>query len=471
MKKIDLTGLERVNPRSLKFLVSNLNILISKHLWAKILFALSMGLILGFFLNVDRGYFEIETIRSWTKWLALPGDLFLKIVQMVVVPLVFSSIIKGVAGGQSLEQLKQLGVKTGVYFVFTTIVAIALGVGVSKLIHPGKYLDISSFNLETKLSDAHPSEVSLMKDKEVSQLLLDFLPNNPLLALSSSNMIQVVIFAIIFGAALVSLKSNESAPLLDFLGALQSVCMKIVSWAMLLAPIAVFGLTVKMASTMGKDLLLGMGSYVLTVLCGLIVLGLFYLCLIMFLAKKNVITFLKEIRENLLLAFSTSSSATVMPLSIKTATEKLKIRPSTSEFVIPLGATINMDGTAIYQMIATFFLANTYQIDLTMGEIFLVGISALGASIGSPGTPGVGIVILASILTSVGIPLEGTALIISVDRILDMSRTTLNVMGDLTAVSVLDRFVSSPKSYHEEINQEKAMEKQRTQKTQETIVK
>ncbi len=230
MKKIDLTGLERVNPRSLKFLVSNLNILISKHLWAKILFALLMGLIIGFFLNVDRGYFEIETIRSWTKWLALPGDLFLKIVQMVVVPLVFSSIIKGVAGGQSLEQLKQLGVKTGVYFVFTTIVAIALGVGVSKLIHPGKYLDISSFNLESKLSDAHPSEVSLMKDKEVSQLLLDFLPNNPLLALSSSNMIQVVIFAIIFGAALVSLKSNESAPLLDFLGALQSVCLDCFMW-------------------------------------------------------------------------------------------------------------------------------------------------------------------------------------------------------------------------------------------------
>lgn len=240
--------------------------------------------------------------------------------------------------------------------------------------------------------------------------------------------------------------------------------MTVVRWAMLLAPIAVFGLILQLTAKLGIDALLGMAVYVLTVLLGLLLLLALYLLIILIVAKRHPLTFLNDIKEVLLLAFSTSSSAAVMPLSIKVAEEKLGVRPSISQFVIPLGATINMNGTALYQGVAAMFLAQVFGIDIGLGGMVLIVITAVGASIGSPATPGVGIVILAMVLDSVGIPAAGIALIMGVDRILDMCRTAINVSGDLVTAKLMDSWVGSSLSHHEEqlAEQQREQIRQRT---------
>ena len=215
--------------------------------------------------------------------------------------------------------------------------------------------------------------------------------------------------------------------------------MTIVRWAMWLAPFAVFGLLAQLTARIGLDALLGMGVYVATVLLGLLVLLLFYLTVVWFAARRRPFAFLGSVREVLLLAFSTSSSAAVMPMTLKVAQEKLGVRPAVANFVIPLATTINMNGTALYQGVAALFLAQVFGVDIGFSGMLLIVIVSVGAAIGSPATPGVGIVILAMVLTSVGIPPAGIALILGVDRILDMSRTAINVAGDLVACTLMER--------------------------------
>ena len=255
-------------------------------------------------------------------------------------------------------------------------------------------------------------------------------------------MLQVVLFAIIFGMALIMMTPAQSKPLLDVLGSLLEVCMTVVQFAMRLAPYAVFGLMAQLTTKIGLDALLGMGMYVGTVLIGLGILLGFYLIIVFVIAHMKPREFLINAREAMLLAFSTSSSAAVLPLTLKTAQDKLKIRSSVAQFVIPLGATINMDGTALYQGVAAIFLAQVFGIDLNAGQMLLIIITAVGASIGAPGTPGVGIIILAMVLESVNIPIAGIALIMGVDRMLDMSRTAINVSGDLVASTVMNRWLT-----------------------------
>ena len=223
--------------------------------------------------------------------------------------------------------------------------------------------------------------------------------------------------------------------------------MTVVSWAMRLAPYAVFGLMAQLTAKIGFDALLGMAVYIATVLLGLLILLLLYLLIVYVVARETPIRFLASIREVMLLAFSTSSSAAVMPLSIKTAQQNLNVRPTISQFVIPLGATINMNGTALYQGVAAVFLAQVFGIELGLGAMLLIVVTAVGASIGSPGTPGVGMVILAMVLESVNIPAAGIVLIMGVDRLLDMSRTAVNVCGDLVAAKVMDRWLSKQEDY------------------------
>jgi len=280
---------------------------------------------------------------------------------------------------------------------------------------------------------------------EFPQRLLTLLPANPLSSMVENDMLRVVIFAIVVGAALVMMAPGQARPLLDLLGSLQEVCMTVVRWAMMLAPFAVFGLLAQMTAKIGLDALVGMAVYVLTVLLGLLVLFVLYLVVLVVAVGQGPGAFLRGTRELLLLAFSTSSSAAVMPLSIKTAEEAFKVRPSVSQFVIPLGATINMNGTALYQGVATIFLAQVFGVDIGAGGMLLVVVTAVGASVGTPAAPGVGIVILAMVLGTVGVPAAGIALIMGVDRILDMSRTAINVSGDLVAAIIMDRrFGDSP---------------------------
>jgi Na+/H+-dicarboxylate symporter len=250
-----------------------------------------------------------------------------------------------------------------------------------------------------------------------------------------------VIYAIFIGIALLALKKSQSKLILDLASSIQAITMKIVNWAMIIAPLAVFGLLCDVTIRIGVDAILGMSVYVATVILGLLLLLSFYVLIVMFVAKINPIRFLRAIREPQLLAFSTSSSAAVMPLSMKTAHEKLGVRQSIAQFVVPLGATVNMDGTALYQVVAVVFLTQVFGIELTVSDLLLLIVTTVGASIGSPSTPGVGIVILATILQNTGVPPAGIALILGVDRILDMCRTTVNVSGDLTACVVMDRWI------------------------------
>lgn len=256
-------------------------------------------------------------------------------------------------------------------------------------------------------------------------------------------MMQVVLLALLVGVALVSMTRTRAQPLLDLLASVQEVTMVVVRWAMFLVPLAVFGLLAQVTTRLGLDALLGMGFYVFSVVTGLMLMILVYLIIYRVRVRKSPLHFMHAARDVQLLAFSTSSSAAVMPVTIKTAEEKLGIDSSVSQFVIPLGTTVNMAGTALYQVAATLFLAQVFQVDVGLSSLLLVAVLAIGASIGSPGTPGIGIVILAMLLGSIGIPAEGVALIIGVDRILDMARTLVNVTGDLVACSVVQRAADS----------------------------
>jgi len=441
MLREHLKNIELLKPRPLRNLAGQLASLVEHRLWLKVLIGMFAGLAVGLALGPAAGWVDPKTSAVLGGWLALPGLLFLASIQMIVIPLVFASIILGLASSENVDQLKQLGLTVVAYFVVTTGIAAAIGLWVGSVMKPGLLITAKPTNENPALEQGAVAELPRLGD--LPDVLIGLLPGNPLGSMVEGEMLQVVIFAVIVGIALVTMAPTQSKPMLELLGSLQQVCMTVVRWAMWLAPVAVFGLMARLMTQLGVSALLGMANYVLTVLTGLALLFVFYLVIVAVIAKQHPLVFLKSTRELLLLAFSTSSSAAVMPLSIKTAEEKLNVRPSIAQFVIPLGATINMNGTALYQGVATVFLAQVYGIDINLGGMILVVALAVGASIGSPATPGVGIVILATVLSTVGIPPEGVALIIGVDRILDMSRTAINVAGDLVASQVMDRWTVS----------------------------
>ena len=446
-------SLETIYPRSLGYLTGYLQTLVRGRLWLQVMIGMVLGITTGILLGPTTGWIDPVTADTIADWLAFPGKLFLALIQMIVIPLVFASIIRGLAATEDLEQLRRMGSRVVLYFIATTALAIIIGLAVALLIKPGTFIDSQSLQATLSASpatadQATPAGINL---KELPQQIITLLPANPLNSMVESNMLQVVIFAMVVGVALVMMAPAQAKPMLDLLGSLQEVCMTVVRWTMLLAPVAVFGLLAQLTAKLGLDALLGMAIYVGTVLLGLLLLFVVYLLIIFLVARQHPFAFIVAVRDVLLLAFSTSSSAAVMPLSIKTAEEKLRVRPSISQFVIPLGATINMNGTALYQGVAAIFLAQIYGVDISVGGMTLIVLTAVGASIGAPATPGVGIVILSMVLGTVGIPAAGIALIMGVDRILDMSRTAINVSGDLVAARLMDRWVGAKASHKDEL--------------------
>ncbi|WP_455218886.1 dicarboxylate/amino acid:cation symporter [Kaarinaea lacus] len=440
-------------PRSLKFLTNYLQSLVHGRLWLKVVIGMVLGIATGILIGPTVGIVEPAVATLIGDWLAFPGKLFLALIQMIVIPLVFASIIRGLAATEDLEQLRKMGLRVVLYFIATTALAIIIGLIIALLIKPGTYIDSQALQATMSAAPPVPEQTApqTINVNEIPQKLVTLLPANPLNSMVESNMLQVVIFAMVMGVALVMMVPAQAKPMLDLLGSLQEVCMTVVRWAMLLAPIAVFGLLSQLTAKLGLDALIGMAIYVGTVLLGLFLLFIVYLIIIFLAAREHPFAFIKSVRDVLLLAFSTSSSAAVMPLSIKTAEEKLKVRPSVSQFVIPLGATINMNGTALYQGVAAIFLAQVFGIEIGVGGMALIVLTSVGASIGAPATPGVGIVILSMVLGTVGIPAAGIALIMGVDRILDMSRTAINVSGDLVAAKLMDRWVGAKTSYKDEL--------------------
>jgi len=469
MNNVAVKAIEALYPRSLMHLSEHLGRLVERRLWLQVLIGMAAGLLVGVLIGPSLGLVPEAIGTNIGNWLALPGQLFLAAIQMIVIPLVFASIIRGLAAGENLAQLKKLGLATVAYFVVTTAIAAALGLWIAQLVQPGIAVGEVMQAAAREAAGAQQVPIDAPAWRELPQQLIALLPGNPLNSMVQGEMLQVVIFAAVVGVALLSMPPASARPMLDVLGSLQEVCMTVVRWAMMLAPFAVFGLMARLTSQVGLDALLGMGLYMLTVLAGLLLLLVLYLVVLFGFVRITPFRFLRSMRELLLLAFSTSSSAAVMPLSIRTAEEKFGVRPSISQFVIPLGATINMNGTALYQGVATVFLAQVYGIEIGTGGLALVVIMAVGASIGSPATPGVGIVILSMLLSSIGIPPGGVALIMGVDRILDMCRTSVNVSGDIVACCLMDRWVGSSKSAEEEFAEQKQREDVRSKTGQDVL--
>ena len=423
--------------RSLNNLTVYLERLVEGRLWLKVIIGLVLGVGLGVILNPSTGLISENMSSQLANWLDLPGQIFMKLVQMIMIPLIFASIISGIVSNTS-ENLKTFGLKLLGYFFFTTAAAISIGMVLTIIMKPGRYIfELGGFpnngneqvvsNRETNLIDNIPGAIS------------NLIPDNPLESILMGEMLGVVIFTIIIGVAITQLKDEIARPIIRFTEAIQKICMVIVSWAMTLVPYAVFGLMGALLSRIGVEIFLGLGYYMLVVIAGLILLIIFYLLLIVVLAKKNPLKFLQEIREPQLLAFSTASSAAVMPLSMETADKKLGVSSNISDFVIPIGATINMDGTALFQCATTLFMAQAYGVELSIVNLVLITITVVGASIGTPAIPGGGVIILASVLQNVGIPVGGLIVIIGIDRVLGMFRTAVNVTGDLTACLIFDR--------------------------------
>jgi Na+/H+-dicarboxylate symporter len=423
--------------KPLKDLSRTLQALVEGRLWLKVLIGLVLGVLAGIALGPSAGLVTASTGQTVAAWLALPGNMFIRLVQMIMVPLIVSSIIQGIAGGEGGSQLKQLGPGVAIYFLVTTVVSVVVGTALALWIEPGHLVD--AVNLGVQRGSAVAVEAKrAFTAAEVPEVISQLLPKNPLASMVSGEMLSVVIFAIVSGVAIAEMNSSAASPVLQLLAAIQGICMTITRWAMLLAPVAVFGLICQVVTRVGLKAITGLAAYMGVVVLGLLVIVGMYCVVLLFLSRVKPRAFFSASREVLLLAFSMASSAAVLPLSLKTAEEKLAVRPDVARFVIPVGATINMNGTAAYQAVAAIFLAQVYDLDLSLPAIMLLVVTTVAASVGTPSTPGAGVVILASILSSAGVPVAGIALIIGVDNLLGMCRTAVNVMGDLTAALVFD---------------------------------
>lgn len=453
-----LGSLERVNPRNIKYLIEPLRRLTRQRLWLQVLVGMALGIGAGLIINPETGFVSAPLAQGLGEWLALPGRLFLAFIQMIVVPLILASIIRGIAAATDIQQLRSTGIGLGIYFLTTTAAAAILGIVIGLITRPGDYVERAGVSAQVVELPAETREALEKAPREeetgladIPQRITQVLPTNPISSIVKGDMLQIVIFSIVIGIGLLSVPIGSAKPLLELLGSIQQICMAIVGVVMSFAPIAVFGLLAQAMIKAGMGVLTGLGAYAVVVIFGMAVLLVFYVTIAAVLGNRNPLTFLKAIREPLLLGFSTNSSAATMPVTVKTAEEALSVRPSLSQFVVPLGATINMGGTALYQCLATLFMAQLFQIDLPIGVLIALVITAVGASIGTPAVPGVGIIVLATVLSSAGIPLTGLTLIIGVDSVLERFRTSLNVTGDLVACVVMERFASSETPRSEEV--------------------
>ena len=414
--------------------------MINGRLWLKVMLALVLGVLAGILLGPDLGLVSAAAVKTITSWLALPGQIFLAAIQMIVVPLVVASIVLGLAANNNPAAMKKNGLIAITFILLSTAIAAAIGIFLALNIQPGHFVDASSLIESGVAEGANIVAKGFPAASELPSKVSGLIPKNPLASMATGEMLQVILFSAVLGAALISIPAQQSKPLFDLFSALQEVSLRIVSWAMLLAPLAVFGLIAQLVANLGIEVLAGIAIYVFAVILGLLIVACMYFAVAKVTSGQPLKVFFINVRELLLLAFSTSSSAAVMPISLNVVEEKLKVKPEISRFLIPLGATINMTGTAMYQGVATVFLAQIFNVDLSLFNYVFIVTMAVAASIGSPATPGAGIIILSMVLEGVGIPAAGIAIILGVDRILDMCRTSVNVLGDVAACTTVQYF-------------------------------
>lgn len=426
---------------SLNRLAGELTKLTKRKLWLQVIVAIFLGIGLGVILNPNTQLISLNSSETIAEWLNLPGTIFLRLVQMVMIPLVFTSIIIGIVSNNT-EDIRKFGARLLLYFIFTTTIAIIIGIVLGYAMAPGDYVrELGGLSVDN--DNLLPIENA--ESVSVPNAISNLIPNNPLSAMLSGEMLGVVIFTVIIGIAITQLKEELARPLIKVSEAVQSICMTVVSWAMMLVPFAVFGLMAALVINIGFDVLIGLGYYMLVVVIGLLVLLTVYLLILFMITGTTPGFFLSRVKEPLLLAFSTASSAAVMPLTMETADNKLGVSSKVSDFVVPIGATINMDGTALFQCVTAVFLAQVYGMEMSIMTLVLIVVTIIGASVGTPAIPGGGVIILASVLGGIGIPVDGLIVIIGIDRILGMFRTTINVTGDLVACMVFNKWFGKQK--------------------------
>ena len=413
-------------------------------LYVKILIGMFLGLAFGFLvITFGIQHFATDYIKPF-------GTIFLNLLKLIAMPLIFASLVSGVSGLSDVSRLSKLGIKTISLYIVTTIIAVTIGLVLVSVIRPGSYvseakrvelLEKYSFDLAKRQQAAEG-----IAQQSPLQFLVEIVPENVVnAATNNTSMLQVIFFAIMFGVALILVPHSKVAIVKDFVAGLNEVILKIVDIVMLFAPFGVFALMVTLlVDFVGTDLgssvqlFTSLGLYALTVILGLLlIITLVYPTFLKLYAKINFKKFYRSIFPAQLVAFSTSSSAATLPVTMEQVEKELNVPNEISSFVLPVGVTINMDGTSLYQAVATVFIAEVFGVELTLVQLLTILITATLASIGSAGVPGAGIVMLIIVLNSVGLPVEGLALILAIDRPLDMLRTTVNVTGDAMIATII----------------------------------
>ncbi|MEN8175027.1 MAG: dicarboxylate/amino acid:cation symporter [Pseudomonadota bacterium] len=395
----------------------------------RIMIGMGLGLITGILLNLLLG--DTGTVREYLVdgLLYVIGAVFVAALKMLVVPLVFVSLVVGITSLGDLSALGRISIKGLVLYLFTTAIAITIALSLAGIAGPGEGYEIGDAEVAFEAREPPP----------LSQVFIDMVPANPVGALAEGKMLQIIVFSLIFGIA-ISMSRERGTHVLNFFRDLDSVIMNMVEIIMRLAPYGVFALITRTFANQGLDLLLPLMAYFLT-LTGALAIQAFgvYPLLVRLLGRLNPLMFLRKMRDPAAFAFSTASSGATIPVTMRTVQARMGVDNSVASFTVPLGATINMDGTAMMQGVATVFIANVYGVDLGITDYLMVVLTATLASIGTAAVPGVGLVMLTMVLNQVGLPVEGIALIIGIDRLLDMMRTACNVTGDSAVTCIIAR--------------------------------
>ncbi len=367
------------------------------------------------------------------------GTAFIRLIKMVIIPLVFASLFLGVASLGSMKKVGRIGGKTIAFFAAYYILAVSLGLLLANTFKPGSNLpEAVQIRMKAEYGDAAQRQAQRAETQPgLGEMLVNIIPDNPVDSLVKADMLQIIFFAMFMGAVATVLDKKKMQPVISIMEAINDIMIKIVEVVIKVAPYAVFALIASVVGTFGADILMSLLRYSLLTIVGLLVLAASYPAAVRLLARFPYFKFWKGIFPAQLIAFSTSSSSATLPVSMECAEENIGVSREISSFVLPLGATINMNGTALYQGVTAVFIAQVYGLDLSLGAQLGIVLTATLASIGTAGAPAMGVLMLVIVLKQAGIPLEGIALIMGVERILDMFRTSMNITGDIAAAAVV----------------------------------
>ena len=390
---------------------------LSLQIFASLVLSVIVGLVLG-----EGAAAPVKT------WIAPIGTMFINLIKMMIVPVVFCSLVVGMTSMGDMKKLGRIGIKTLSIYMVTTAIAIVIGFAVALAIDPG-----------TGMSMAGATAPKVKEAPSIMQVFVDMIPSNPIASMAKADILPVIIFALFVGAGIISVGGKRAETLISFFDAFAEVCYKIIAMIMKTAPIGVFCLLLPVVVMNGPKVLLPLLSVIICMLIGCTIHAVcVYPAMTTVAAHMSPVTFFRGMSEAMAIAFTTCSSAGTLPVNMKNVQEKLGVHRDIASFVLPLGATINMDGTALYMGVCSIFIANVFGVPLTFDQMMMIVLTGTLASIGTAGVPGAGLIMLAMVLQSVGLPLEGLALVAGIDRVLDMFRTCLNITGDAAVAVVVN---------------------------------